>query len=774
MTNKIKFQIEVSRVLEVLSRQIYDSPFALLRENAQNAFDAILMRKHVASTQFNPEIIIDITESMIKIVDNGIGMNQEQLKNNFWRAGASGKNTPEAKAAGVVGTFGIGALANFGICKKLTVTSESLDGKQRTKCTADRDTLSLDEDCILMEELAPTGEPGTIIIAELPQGRTVNVREAENYLEGFTKHVQIPIKMNGRIISMKPLEQSVPADRGSWSKMLTNCQSTGGITCDTEVRLSEAGIVWVRISNITQHGEAIEGEVLLRQNMSQIMALRSGFGLSRAGVSSYYSFGGIANMKVLQPTAGREALTTASIQMLQSLVNAVEHILGPVISESPFVDNNTSFMSWAQRNGRFDLCGNLKVTLLPSNEKIELKEVALRSKNVRMNFYDGVDEKLVKSFASEETKLIRISRSNPRAQCEEAYLTQFTKVSKISNDPKVTKILPQASWSRAQAAIAFKLPFILESDYFVQATIQFGDITHNLPMFIEESKKPIMITLSPEHSAVTMVLQSYSTDFDTFGAFVKDFARTLIFPQISHLVPSTTRQGAEAFLKLLRKQREVFEYDQSEMQKFDEVLAEFSEGKVKFSEVLDAALAAAQKQQQVVSSHDIRPATAVLRDVVESQHVLETAVETSQTAAAVIHSAKPAISRSDISTDAKILVLEDSRTLFGYKALLRLSDRAYKDRGEFFFQPHSTEIIWGGQRVIFIFHHASGTFGFYYDIQLNELLSIPPGGHSFETMTIALNNSIFIPIPENLSQHFIPLGDEKKRFDVRYDILYPD
>ena len=41
---KLNFQIEVSKVLEILSNDIYDSPYALLRENIQNAYDAILMR----------------------------------------------------------------------------------------------------------------------------------------------------------------------------------------------------------------------------------------------------------------------------------------------------------------------------------------------------------------------------------------------------------------------------------------------------------------------------------------------------------------------------------------------------------------------------------------------------------------------------------------------------------------------------------------------------------------------------------------------------------
>ena len=41
---KLNFQIEVHRVLEILSNDIYDSSYALLRENIQNAYDAVLMR----------------------------------------------------------------------------------------------------------------------------------------------------------------------------------------------------------------------------------------------------------------------------------------------------------------------------------------------------------------------------------------------------------------------------------------------------------------------------------------------------------------------------------------------------------------------------------------------------------------------------------------------------------------------------------------------------------------------------------------------------------
>src|SRR5690242_13582820 len=108
---KIPFAIEISRMIELLAAQIYPTPFALLRQNVQNAFDAILIRKHLGQV-FDATIEVIIQPNRVRVVDNGIGMTRDDLRRHFWRAGSSSKNTEVARAAGVVGTFGIGAMAN--------------------------------------------------------------------------------------------------------------------------------------------------------------------------------------------------------------------------------------------------------------------------------------------------------------------------------------------------------------------------------------------------------------------------------------------------------------------------------------------------------------------------------------------------------------------------------------------------------------------------------------------------------------------------------------
>src|SRR4051794_12210697 len=103
MNGGIVFQVETTRVLQILSREIYDSPLALLRENLQNAYDAVRMRfVRSGSLMDGGRIDIKIENGVLSIADNGIGMTEEVLRNNFWKAGSSGKHSDTARRAGVV------------------------------------------------------------------------------------------------------------------------------------------------------------------------------------------------------------------------------------------------------------------------------------------------------------------------------------------------------------------------------------------------------------------------------------------------------------------------------------------------------------------------------------------------------------------------------------------------------------------------------------------------------------------------------------------------
>jgi molecular chaperone HtpG len=201
--SKLSFQIEVRRVLEILSNDIYDSPYALLRENIQNAYDAILMKKQLqGAASFEPKIIVTISPKQISIQDNGIGMNKDVVSNNFWKAGSSGKNNEVAKKAGVVGTFGIGAMANFGVCKSLKVITHYAEGNETIESFALRESLSITEECIDVITKEEEREAGTTVIADLDDSLNLTQQGAINYLSPYIKYLTVPVLINGVLVSL--------------------------------------------------------------------------------------------------------------------------------------------------------------------------------------------------------------------------------------------------------------------------------------------------------------------------------------------------------------------------------------------------------------------------------------------------------------------------------------------------------------------------------------------------------------------------------------------
>ena len=157
---RIAFKVEFSRILQLLSDQIYQSPLALLRENTQNAFDAIRIRE-AHGDAFTPAIHVDVSDDAVIVSDNGIGMTAEDIEKSFWYAGHSSKNTDLARSAGVVGTFGIGAMANFGVADHLSVDSQSAITGERTDSSVQKSDLSTETEGISLTSLPRNDELGT-------------------------------------------------------------------------------------------------------------------------------------------------------------------------------------------------------------------------------------------------------------------------------------------------------------------------------------------------------------------------------------------------------------------------------------------------------------------------------------------------------------------------------------------------------------------------------------------------------------------------------------
>lgn len=766
---KIPFQVDISRVIEVLATQIYQSPLALLRENTQNSYDALLLRRLVDRT-YEPAIDIEIAPTAIRVSDNGIGMTRDDLKNHYWRAGASSKNTPEAKAAGVVGTFGIGAMANFGIAEELEVATESAKTGERTRCKATRSTLSATEECITFEPQPSTGDPGTTVIATVQPGNTVDVGQAMSYIREFVMLLPFPATVNGELASQKLYSVIVQPLVETWYEEVTGCDLGSGFRADVRLSGALSGEVQITCTNLAIGERDLPGTLVLRQGMGSLRTFRSGFGLATVTLHSVYQFGGVADLLFLEPTAGREALTTSSMQMLQDWLSRLDEFVSNRIAERPESDANTSFMTWVIKHGRYDLCGHLRAHLLPETH-LPLHEIRRVAETTPYLVYGGADQEIL-SLATNDRPLLVLARSNPRRQCEISYLRSYCKTEELSDDPRVQQARPEADWTLAQSALAFRLVAILASDYFLSTKIGYARISHGLPLLVARQSEPIELWLDPEGQSVKLLLSLYDNQYMAFDSLAKDFVRNVVFPRIADLVPSSTRQGAEAFLKSIQRSREVFEYESKDLDSLTSIWQDYAQGSISMEEAASRSVSFATKAVQVIDSASASSIREVVPDVIDNAASLGVVPASSGDNT---HEASPPIRRLEIETESKLLTIPDNEpALEGYRCFLSITDRVKEDRGDFFFQPHKTSVVWGGQRALFVFEHHSGEFGLYYDIQHQYLVAPASGGGAYPTCTIIMKNRIFIPIPLVIQTAFIPASNERKRLEVRCDILYID
>ena len=565
---------------------------------------------------------------------------------------------------------------------------------------------------------------------------------------------------NGELLSGVSHRAVLPSERYTWIEKFEGVSLAGVVSGDLELLGMASGELRVVLENVQSvTGLGRLGAVVLLQGRNAIRTLRSGFGLAVVGMHSIYNWGGVTDLSFLKPTAGREALDQSSHQQLQGIISALDGLVSQIAAKHQESFANDSFLQWVAATKNFALCGQLEVTPRPSGQPQVLANVVQLG---GVQYYGGRDEAVIGTYASEDQPLIVLSvlsRRSPRRDCELGYLLVHG-INEVDVTPKVTKKVTPGSQSLAQTALAIRVARILEEDYFLGTDIRFGSISGGLPLLVTDTNILVRIYLDPDSSSVAPLLALYNYDYSAFGPFTKDFVRTAIFPRVSKLVPSSTREGSEAFLRHLRANREWFEYELEDKADVDEIFQELRAGRLTVVEASRRLIETGRSVIEVSSA-----GTAPLSSV-----VMEVSDETDDEVIPNSFDPRPPIDRREAET--KALILTSDEPINGYTCFIAVSERVQRERGDFFLQPHSTEVVWGGRKVMFIFHHHSGRFGLYYDVLCPGLVSAPSGGGQGVTSTILTKGRTFIPVPDEIVKVFLPKEGERKRLAVRGDILY--
>ena len=764
MSNKIVFEVETSRVLELLSKEIYDSPLALLRENVQNAYDATLMRcTHDETDIATAEIRLTIAPSQLIIADDGIGMTEEVLRNNFWKAGSSGKRTELARKSGVIGTFGIGAMANFGVCSKLRVETRSVESDTTLVSIAEKEKLSFSQECIDLEHIKDQRKPGTILTVDLDLDSRLDERQAAAYLETYVAYLPVKLLLNGQLISHRHYGATIGK---GFSVVGEKTGTVGGYEAKVQVGIDSNGQVMARMTDIKMEGSPVTGDLVLVQNSGPLMGLRNHFGLAPIPVSGNYQLGGFANLSILQPTAGREALSRESIVHVHNLVTLAEDVITELIAGTDAADRNNAFLQHILTNNRLDLADLVTIVVQPDDMNIPLGKVAVHCKGKQWHYFIGTDGSIIKTFSGPDQRLLHVSQSNPRRKLQMRYLTQKLLVPAVPDETTILKIYKPNELLREEAAFLARVMATLSDDYLLaDVSVEFANISHSVPIKFEKAGETLQIWLARNGSSVKPIVASYFTAYEVFGGFVKTYVRDHLYPQISKYVPSSTREGVDALARVLQKNRELYRYEENELGDIEPLLGEYLAGDITLAQVLSAAKSTGRPSTQVVRKDQVGSLEEAIPDMAQTP-------EDSQPAQSQQFEAAPSIMREELTCPLKILKTTGKHPrLNAFEMFLGLSDKMVNREGDFFRYPHTTKIIWAGHRIVYIFTEASGRITLYYDIELREPLEVQAAsGSMFPTTTLVLKNRIYVPVPHNLEQAF-QLVDGVKEFYVRFDAI---
>lgn len=425
-------RVNFARILNTIAAQIYTDQYAFLRENVQNAIDALRMQaqrdlKPVDDTSYRVDIRVAGTECSIS--DSGIGMSREELINNFWTMGASGKNTAEARAAGCIGTFGIGGFANFGICQTLEVTSRSA-----TSTTAQRTSLSqaaFAEDpsrlpvvrCEATEEL---GTRGTVVrgISDKP----FDAGGLSKYIEPFVRHVREAIFFNGVKISQESFDTTSPKRRPLGGEVTRD-----GIAFQLFVE-GESTLA-AEVIRAVIGGADVVCRGYLRLVHGSVEAHKRGFRLCATNVPSRIGVTGWLDCDSLRPTAGRDTLDAPSVAILTRLAQTLEaEAREHILRDSVLLAGHVRLLPDFVRMGLVERLDKLIVELV-GGKTMSLGEIRAASvlDQSRRVFYTSSAQATAATevLGARGHIVVRLSGNSDRYVAESRYLSTFCRAEKL-------------------------------------------------------------------------------------------------------------------------------------------------------------------------------------------------------------------------------------------------------------------------------------------------------------------------------------------------------
>ena len=216
-----KINVSVENIFPLIKKFLYSDHEIFLRELISNATDATLKLKHLSSLgeakleYGNPmiEVKIDKEGKKLHIIDQGIGMSEEEVKkyiNDIAFSGAEeflDKYKDADKDSGIIGHFGLGFYSSFMVADKVEIITKSYTDEPAVHWSCDGSPK-------FNLKKSNKKERGTEIILSIADDSTEFLEEnrVTELLQKYNKFMPIPIKFGTKTETLPKPEDAKEDD----------------------------------------------------------------------------------------------------------------------------------------------------------------------------------------------------------------------------------------------------------------------------------------------------------------------------------------------------------------------------------------------------------------------------------------------------------------------------------------------------------------------------------------------------------------------------------
>jgi len=221
---KLEFQAEVAKVLNLVIHSLYSNKEIFLRELISNASDACDKLRYLAltapglldeGTDFKIDISTNKKDRSITVADNGIGMNRDELIENLGTIARSGTTAfldslsgDEQKDAALIGQFGVGFYSCFSVAEKVEVVTRKAGDERAWAWSSD----GVGAFTITETERDSQGATVTVYLKK-EEKEFIEETRIRNIVKTYSDHISIPI-----MLAEKEGESQINAGSALWTR----------------------------------------------------------------------------------------------------------------------------------------------------------------------------------------------------------------------------------------------------------------------------------------------------------------------------------------------------------------------------------------------------------------------------------------------------------------------------------------------------------------------------------------------------------------------------